>query len=115
DGTPNPYYGQGAYVEVWDPGTARYVRVTTDGVYNGSAALIGSSTYPIRVHGPVTFTGDVVIKGYVEGQATLYAARNVHIVGNVLYKNAPDFRGTDIHQTDVLNEKKDMLGLAARG
>lgn len=115
DGTPNPNYGQGAYVEVWNPSLSRYVRVSTNGVVEGSAVLIGTSDKPIRIHGPVTFTGDVVIKGFIEGQGTLYAGRNVHIVGSVRYKNPPDFRGTDPTTIEQQNEKRDILGLAARG
>lgn len=115
DGTPNPYYGQGAYVEVWNSTLNQYVRLSTDGVVEGSAVLIGTSDKPIRIHGPVTFTGDVVIKGFVEGQGTLYAARNVHIVGSVRYKNPPDFRGTNPTTIEQQNEKRDILGLAARG
>lgn len=115
DGTANPRYGEEAYVEVWNSSTNQYQRVTTNGVYDGSLVLIGTSTYPVRIHGPVTVTGDVIIKGVVEGQSTLYAARNVHIVGDIKYKNKPDFRGTDAHAVDQANEKKDMLGLAARG
>ncbi|MER3474157.1 MAG: hypothetical protein C4335_09025 [Armatimonadota bacterium] len=115
DGTSNPDYGQRAYVEVWSNDQNRYVRISTEGVVNGSAVLIGTSTRPVRIHGPVTFTGDVVIKGYVQGQGTLYAGRNVHIVGSVCYKNPPDFRGTDPDAIDQQNEKKDILALAARG
>jgi len=115
DGTPNPNYGQGAYVEVWDNSRNQYVRLSTNGVVNGSGVLIGTSDRPIRIHGPVTFTGDVVIKGFVEGQGTLYAGRNVHIVGSVRYKNPPDFRGTDPAAIEQRNEKRDILGLAARG
>jgi hypothetical protein len=115
DGTPNPNYGQGAYVEVWNSSQNRYVRLSTNGVVNGSAVLIGTSDRPIRIHGPVTFTGDVVIKGFVQGQGTLYAARNVHIVGSVRYKNPPDFRGSDPAAIERQNEKRDILGLAARG
>lgn len=115
DGTPNPNYGQGAYVEVWSTSANKYVRLSSSGVVNGSAVLIGTSDKPVRIHGPVTFRGDVVIKGYVEGQGTLYAERNVHIVGSVRYKNPPDFRGSDPTSIDQQNEKKDILGLAARG
>lgn len=115
DGTPNPDYGQPAYVEVWNSQQNRYVRISTNGVVNGSAVLIGTSDRPIRIHGPVTFTGDVVIKGFVQGQGTLYAGRNVHIVGSVRYKNPPDFRGTDPAAIERQNEKRDILGLAARG
>ncbi|MDW8105728.1 MAG: pilus assembly PilX N-terminal domain-containing protein [Armatimonadota bacterium] len=115
DGTPNPDYGQEAYVEVWNSQQNRYVRISTGGVVNGSAVLIGTSDRPIRIHGPVTFTGDVVIKGFVQGQGTLYAGRNVHIVGSIRYKNPPDFRGTDPASIERQNEKRDILGLAARG
>ncbi|GBC93509.1 hypothetical protein HRbin15_02000 [bacterium HR15] len=115
DGTANPYYNQEAFVEVWNPSRNRYERVSTNGVINGSVALIGYKNYPIRIHGPVTVTQDLVIRGYVEGQGTLYAGRNVHIVGDIIYKNPPDFRGSNFNS--VLNsvEKKDVLGLAARG
>ncbi len=115
DGTPNPDFGQGAYVEVWNSTTSSYQRISTNGVVNGSAILIGTSDRPIRIHGPVTFTGDVVIKGFVQGQGTLYAGRNVHIVGSVRYKDPPDFRGTNPSAIDRQNEKRDILGLAARG
>lgn len=115
DNTNNPYYGQEAYIEIYNSGSNRYERVTTDGVYNGSLALLGTSTKPIKVHGPVTVTGDIVIKGVISGQGCLYAGRNVHIVGDITYQNAPDFTGSDIAQTDQANEKKDLLALAARG
>ncbi len=115
DGTPNPNYNQGAYVEVWNPQTNRYERISTNGVINGSVALIGYIDKPIRIHGPVTVTQDVVIRGYVEGQGTLYAGRNVHIVGDIIYKNPPDFRGNNLNTIMNTNERKDALGLAARG
>ncbi|MBC8064746.1 MAG: hypothetical protein H7Y17_07950 [Chlorobia bacterium] len=119
DGTANPNYGQSAKVEVWDQslnsGAGAYKRIDTNGVVNGSAALIGTSAKPIKIHGPVTFTQDCVIKGYVEGQGTIYTGRNVHVVGSIRYKNPPDFRGSDLQAIDNANEKKDMIALAARG
>lgn len=115
NGTPNPDYGKGAYVEVWNSSQNKYVRVDTNGVVNGSAAIIGTSSKPIRIHGPVTFTQDVVIKGYIQGQGTLYAGRNVHVVGSIRYKNPPDFRGNNPQQIDNNNSAKDLLALAARG
>lgn len=115
DGTPNPKFGQTAKVEVWNTSTNSYQRLDVNGVVTGSAALVGTLANPIKIHGPVTFTQDCVIKGYVEGQGTLYAGRNVHIVGSVRYKNGPDFRGTNPETIDNANEKKDVLGLAARG
>ncbi|MCS7273341.1 MAG: hypothetical protein NZ550_04240 [Fimbriimonadales bacterium] len=115
DGTPNPNYNQPARIEVWDPQKGRYVRLDTNGVINGSVALIGYKDRPIRIHGPITVTQDVVIRGYVEGQGTIYAGRNVHIVGDIIYKNPPDFRGNALNTVLSHNERKDALGLAARG
>jgi hypothetical protein len=115
DGTPNPNYNVEAYVEVWNAASSSYERISSGGVVSGSAILIGTDSKPVKIHGPVTFTQDVVVKGTIEGQGTLYAGRNVHIVGSIRYKNKPDFRGSDPTQIDQLNEKADILGLAARG
>lgn len=119
DGTANPNYNQGAWVEVWNQtlngGLGAYQRISTNGVVNGSAALVGTSAKPIKIHGPVTFTQDCLIKGHVQGQGTIYTGRNVHIVGSIRYKNGPDFRGSNMQTVDNANEKKDMLALAARG
>lgn len=113
-GLPNPDYGVGAYVEVWNSSTSSYQRLSTNGVVTGSAALVGTSSKPIKVHGPVTFTQDCVIKGYVQGQGTIYTGRNVHIVGSIRYVQPPDFRGGSPSAIDTANESKTMLGLAAR-
>lgn len=117
DGTPNPDYGQGAYVKVWNASASppQYVRLDTNGVVTGSAFLAGSPSRPILIHGPVTFTHDCVITGVVQGQGTIYTGRNVHIVGDVTYKHGPDFRGTNPQTIDNQNSKKDLLALAARG
>ena len=115
NGTANPDYGKGAYVQTWDSSQNKYVTVSTNGVVTGSAILIGTSDKPIKIHGPVTFTQDAVIKGTVQGQGTLYAGRNVHIVGSILYKNAPDFRGSNQQTIDNNNSSKDLIALCARG
>ncbi len=115
DGTPNPNYNQEAYVEVWNTAQSRYDRISTNGVINGSAVLVGTATRPIRVHGPVTATQDIVIKGVISGQGTFYTGRNVHVVGSIRYANGPDFRGANMQGVDSANEKKDFMGLAARG
>lgn len=114
DGTANPDYGQPAYIDVWDSTKNAYQRITTNGLVTGNAKLVGDSTHPIRVHGPVTISQDCVITGYVQGQATLYTGRNIHIVGSVIYKDPPNFTGTDPQAIDNANEKKSLLGLAAR-
>lgn len=115
DGTANPNYGQEAYVEVWNSSTNSYQRITDDGILNGSAILVGSSSKPIKVHGPVTFTEDVVIKGYIQGQGTVYAGRNVHIIGSVIYKDPPSWSGGSASSADQSNSKKDLVALCARG
>jgi hypothetical protein len=115
DGTADPNAGQGAYLEVWNNSTNAYQRVSTNGVVTGSIALIGTSSRPIKIHGPVTITQDAVIKGHISGQGTLYTGRNVHVVGSVRYSDPPDFRGSNPTAIDNANEKKDVIALAARG
>ncbi len=116
DGTTNPYYNQGAYIDVYNPNTRVYERKTTNGVYNGSLGLLNTdSTKPIKIHGPVTVLGDCVIKGTVTGQGTIYTQRNIHVWGSISYANPPDFRGSDPSAVDAANEKKDIVGLAAKG
>ena len=114
DGTANPFYNQGAYVDVWNTSTNAYVRLSTNGYINGSAVLVGTSSHPIKIHGPITVAQDAVIKGTVSGQGTIYTGRNVHIVGSILYATPPEFRGTVQATIDAQNEKSDLLGLAAR-
>ncbi len=111
-GVPNVNY-KGAYVDVWDSAQNKYVRVSSNGVVNGSTLLVGTDTKPIRIHGPVAINGDVAIAGTIQGQGTLYAKRNIHIIGSVKYKNPPDFRGSNPNTVEASVEKKDFLGLAA--
>lgn len=119
DGTTNPNYGQGAYLEVWNSalnaGKGAYQTISTNGQVNGSAAIVGSSAHPIIIHGPVTFSQDCVIKGNVSGQGTIYTGRNVNIVGSIVYQNPPNFQGSNSTTVNNANAKADMLGLAARG
>ena len=114
DNSNNPYAGEPAYIEVYNSATNSYQRVTTNGVYYGSLALIGTTDKPVRIHGPVTVTGDIAIKGVMSGQGSLYAGRNIHIVGSITYAQGPNFSGNDPTLIDKANEKKDLLGLAAR-
>lgn len=78
----------------------------------GVLILEGTQSNPIVVKGPVVVESDVIIKGYVTGQGTIYSGRNVHIVGNIQYKNPPSWAGKS-SGTD--NKTKDMLGLMAKG
>ena len=90
------------------PGTADDVNVVTpettvDAVYKGPdgieginpdtginddshpLVLYGTPVHPVEIHGPVIVPGDVIIRGVVKGRGTIYAGRNVHIVGDVTY------------------------------
>ncbi len=115
DGTTNPNYNKGAYLEVWNSTTNQYNTLSTNGVVNGSAVAIGTSSHPVLIHGPVTVSTDIVIKGNVSGQGALYAGRNVQIVGSIVYQNPPSFKGSNPQTIDNSNAKQDMLALAASG
>ena len=78
----------------------------------GVLVLEGTQTNPIEVNGPVVVASDVIIKGYVKGQGTIYSGRNVHIVGNIQYMNPPSWSGKRANDN---NSSKDMLGLMAKG
>ena len=79
---------------------------------NGVLILEGTQSNPIRVDGPVVVKSDVIIKGYVTGQGTIYSGRNIHIVGNIQYVNPPSWSGK---RANADNSSKDMLGLMAKG
>lgn len=115
DGTANPYYGQGAYMKVWNTTTNSYQTVSSNGQVTGSVTAVGTTAHPIIVHGPVTISQDFVVKGNVSGQGTVYTGRNVHVIGSIRYTNKPNFMGTNQTTIDQANEKADLLGLAARG
>ena len=78
----------------------------------GVLVLEGTQANPIVVKGPVVVASDVIIKGYVTGQGTIYSGRNVHIVGNIQYVNPPSWSGKRANSD---NSTKDMLGLMAKG
>lgn len=79
---------------------------------NGALILEGTQANPIRLNGPVVVSNDVVIKGYVTGQGTIYSQRNIHIVGDIKYINPPNWSGKTAQTGNVA---KDLLGLAAKG
>jgi len=91
-----------------------------DGIYgtpdDGSLILDGTST-PIEISGPVVVEGDVIIKGEVSGQGTIYAGRNIHIIGDITYNNEPDWPKPDADPgaTAQTNIAKDFVGLACKG
>jgi len=107
-------------------------------IERGSVILIGSYDYPIVINGPVYFDGDVVIRGFVTGQGAIYSGRNIHIIGDIVYRppssgsersyrgdplygppgwpyGESGMRGTSKDELVMSNEKCDLLLLAARG
>ena len=85
---------------------------------NGALVLIGTQANPIRIDGPVIVDSDVIIKGYVKGQGTIYSGRNVHIIGDIKYVNPPTWSHSTSDNNDTEkknNATKDMLGLVAKG
>ena len=83
----------------------------------GALVLIGTQANPIVIDGPVVVDSDVIIKGYVKGQGTIYSGRNVHIIGDIKYVSPPTWSHPDADDAAVeaANAKKDMLGLVAKG
>ena len=83
----------------------------------GALVLEGTASNPIVLNGPVVVDSDVVIRGYVKGQGTIYSGRNIHIVGTIQYVNAPTWSHPDTNPdaTAAANASKDLLGLAAKG
>ena len=81
---------------------------------NHALVLEGTAANPIRINGPVVVSNDVVIKGYVTGQGTIYSSRNIHIVGNVQYVNPPNWANKEAASGNG-NSTKDLLCLAAKG
>ncbi len=81
---------------------------------NYALVLEGTQSNPIHIHGPVVVSNDVVIKGYVTGQGTIYSSRNIHIVGDIKYVNPPNWANKEAASNNG-NSTKDLLCLAARG
>lgn len=79
----------------------------------GSKVLVGTQQHPLEINGPVVIPGDVIISGYVKGQGTIYAGRNIHVVGNIQYVDPPSWSGKST--SNASNATKDMLGLMAKG
>ena len=79
----------------------------------GAVILIGTWDFPITIDGPVVFESDVIIRGFVTGRGTIYSGRNIHIIGDINYKNPPfwPYNGGAKPSTSG----KDMLVLVSRG
>ncbi len=83
----------------------------------GALVLVGTAANPIRINGPVVVDSDVIVKGYVKGQGTIYSGRNIHIIGDIRYVDGPEWSHPDGDDAAVeaSNAGKDMLGLVAKG
>ncbi|MHC4389709.1 MAG: hypothetical protein ACYS22_00150 [Planctomycetota bacterium] len=86
----------------------------------GNLVLIGTEDDPIRIDGSLFVSGDVVVRGYVEGQGQIYAGRNLFVAGDVRYKNPPrteeDGKTPDeVAREEVVAGLADELRLAANG
>ena len=84
---------------------------------DGCMVLVGTVANPIEISGPVVINNDVAIRGVVQGQGTIYTGRNVHIIGDITYADAPSWPKPDgdPDTTDQTNNTRDFLGLAAKG
>lgn len=82
--------------------------------------LVGTPDNPVVIDGPVVIKGDVVLKGYFTGQGTIYAGRNVHVIGDLIAVNPPQWEQPDTadnfyDNTLPDNLNADFLGLCAKG
>ena len=76
--------------------------------------LIGDAANPIVFDGPVVVPGDVIIRGTVGGHGTIYAGRNIHFVGSVVYQQEMLYPGVERNATTgQLREADAAKGAAA--
>jgi hypothetical protein len=100
--------------------TAVYSGAGPDGVWSNAddgVVILDGSIDPVVIDGPVVVPGDVIIKGQISGQGTIYAGRNIHIVGDVIASNPPSWTKPDAapHATVTNNNGAALLCLAAKG
>jgi hypothetical protein len=77
---PYPYY---------DPATGPDLIQGQGGDDGKPLILMGTDTHPIEIDGTIVVKGDVIIRGVVKGRGTIYAGRNIHVVGDIEYANRP--------------------------
>ena len=87
------------------------------GTPDDGTLVLDGSVNPIVINGPVVITGDVMIKGKISGQGTIYAGRNIHVAGNITYKDPPSWPKGDTNPTATAaaNATKDVVCFAAKG
>ena len=84
---------------------------------DGCIVLVGTKANPIVINGPVVIEKDLIIKGVISGQGTIYAGRNIHVLANVRYKDPPSWPkpDEDPYTTATANKAKDFVAFAAKG
>lgn len=87
------------------------------GTADDNCLILDGSKSPLTIQGSVVVKGDVIIRGRVGGQGTIYAGRNVHVVGDLSYVSPPAWPKPDTNPeaTAAVNAGKDLLVLAAKG
>lgn len=104
--------------------------VLVNGVYSGfgpdgiegtpddGCLVLDGRTTPIVIDGPIVVEKDLIILGNVSGKGTIFAGRNIHVVGNVTATNPlnidKDAKMTEAEHLEAM-KNADMLGLAAKG
>jgi cytoskeletal protein CcmA (bactofilin family) len=116
-----PYLGQLAVYE--DLAARKHGTLSHSGsvvvteVHNGTLVIEGTAADPIVIDGPVVIDGDIILKGVITGKGTIYAGRNVHVAGDLTYKNPPSWPkpSEDPEGDAAANANADLVGLVARG
>ena len=84
---------------------------------DGCVLLVGTAADPIVIDGPVVIEKDVILRGYITGQGTIYSGRNTHVIGDLVYYDPPCWTkpDEDPETTAAVNAGKDMVGLMSKG
>jgi hypothetical protein len=96
-------------------GILQDAEVIIDGCYGddagetGSVVLVGTSSNPIIVDGPVVVTDNLVVKGDITGQGACYVGRNTYLAGTVTYVDPPSERPTFNYGLETPEEYKARL------
>ena len=102
---------------VWGDDLGEDAGVDDTSVDDGCLILIGTRENPINLNGVVVVQKDLYIKGFFTGQGTIYAGRNINIVGDIVALDGPTWDHPDSNPvaTAEANKTKDFLGLCAKG
>lgn len=111
-GGTTPFYCDG----VWGDNSNEKQHLYLEGTYDN----------PIKINGTVVVKGDLILRGYIEGQGTIYCGRNIYLPQRLLYKNPPNIGGREatVGSTEeqtrqnrqswvMANKNKDMVTLFA--